>query len=128
MISTALIQSIEAMRPAVPARDYATSREFYEAIGFEATARGPTLTEMRLGPHRFLLQDFYVADYAGNFVMHMQVASADIWWAHVGTLDLEKRFAVRAPIAPRLESWGLRTMYLFDPSGVLWNIASRPAQ
>ena len=126
MSSADLISSIKAMRPAVPAKDYAESRRFYEAVGFQATALGPTLTEMRLGAHSFLLQDFYVPEFANNFVMHMAVESADVWWAHIDSLALDKNFKVRAPRAPKLESWGLRVTYLFDPSGVLWNINSRP--
>jgi len=126
MSAADLITSIKAMRPAVPAKDYAESRRFYEAVGFQPTALGPTLTEMRLGTHTFLLQDFYVPEFANNFVMHMTVESADDWWAHIDSLALDKSFKVRAPVAPKLESWGLRVTYLFDPSGVLWNINSRP--
>ncbi|HVN63274.1 MAG TPA: VOC family protein, partial [Candidatus Binataceae bacterium] len=125
-IKPELKSSIEAMRPAVPAKDYAESRRFYAALGFDATPLGPTLTEMRMGGHTFLLQDFYVPELANNFVMHMTVASADEWWAHIESLALEKSFRIRAPIAPRLEPWGRRVTYLFDPSGVLWNINSRP--
>ncbi|HVN64459.1 MAG TPA: VOC family protein [Candidatus Binataceae bacterium] len=126
MIDPKLIATIQAMRPAVPAKDYAESRRFYEALGFTATPFGPTLCEMRMGAHSFLLQDFYVPEYAGNFVMHMTVESADRWWEHIESLALDKNFKVRAPIAPKLESWGLRVAYLFDPAGVLWHINSRP--
>jgi len=126
MIREDLASSIRAMRPAVPAKDYAESQRFYEAIGFEARALGPALTEMSLGAHSFLLQDFYVPQFANNFVMHMSVENVDAWWEHIEALGLEKSFKVRAPIAPRLEPWGLRVTYLFDPSGVLWQINSRP--
>jgi catechol 2,3-dioxygenase-like lactoylglutathione lyase family enzyme len=126
MISAELISAIKAMRPAVPAKDYAESQRFYRALGFKATPLGPSLTEMRMGAHSFLLQDFYVPEYANNFVMHLTVDSADDWWAHIESLALVKSFKVRAPVAPKLESWGLRVIYLFDPSGVLWQINSRP--
>lgn len=126
MIATDFISSIEVMRPAVPAKNYAESQRFYETIGFEAKALGPALTEMKIGVHSFLLQDFYVAQYANNFVMHMFVGDLDGWWAHIEALGLEKAFEVRAPLAPKLEPWGLRVAYVFDPSGVLWQISSRP--
>jgi uncharacterized glyoxalase superfamily protein PhnB len=126
MISAALIASIKEMRPAVPAKDYAESLRFYGVVGFQATTLAPTLTEMRLGAHSFLLQDFYVPEYANNFVIHMTVENADDWWAHIDSLAIDKNFKVRSPIAPRLEPWGLRTTYLFDPTGVLWQVMSRP--
>ena len=126
MISADLISSIKAMRPAIPAKNYGESQRFYGVVGFQPVTLGPTLTEMRLGAHSFLLQDFYAAEYANNFVMHMSVESADDWWTHIASLDLEKKFKVRAPIVTKLESWGLRVTYLFDPSGVLWQINSRP--
>jgi hypothetical protein len=28
--------------------------------------------------------------------------------------------------APALQPWGIRVLYLADPSGVLWHIADRP--
>ena len=126
MITADLISSIRSMRPAVPAKNYAESRRFYETVGFDARELGPTLTEIRLGAHSFLLQDFYVAQYANNFVMHVWVENLDAWWAHIEGLALEKSFKVRAPIAPRVEPWGLRVAYVFDPSGVLWQISARP--
>jgi len=87
-------------------------KRFYETLGFEARALGPTLAEMKSGTHSFLLQDFYVPQYANNFVMHMFVDNLDGWWAHFETLRLEKSFRVRAPIAPRREPWGLRVAYV----------------
>jgi hypothetical protein len=121
-----LLSDIRSMRPAVPAKDYALSLRFYAAVGFEIRTLAPNLSEIRLGPHAFLLQDFYVPEFADNFVMHLLVADCDAWWSHIDSLALARDFPVRAPIAPRLESWGLRVCYLFDPSGVLWQIASRP--
>lgn len=126
MLSSETIADIVAMRPAVPAKDYAESLRFYETVGFQSRALGPTLMEMRLGQYSFLLQDFYVPEFANNFVMHMLVGNVDDWWAHIEALGLEKNFKLRSPIAPRLESWGLRVCYLFDPTGVLWQIAARP--
>jgi hypothetical protein len=55
----------------------------------------------------FLLQDYYVEQWAGNFVMHMLVDGLDAWWAHIASLDLASRYGVESPRAPKLESWGL---------------------
>jgi hypothetical protein len=122
----ALVAGVEAMRPAVPAKDYALSRRFYEAIGFATRTIAPELTEVRLGPYSFFLQDFYVPEYAGNFVMHLNVADSDAWWAHIEPLKLAENFAVRAPLPPKAMPWGLKVLHVFDPCGVMWMIASRP--
>ena len=126
MIDHALISTIRSLRPCLPAKDFALSQRFYATLGFEATILDPTLIAMNLGPHSFLLQDFYVKDWAENFVMHLFVDDVAPWWAHIQPLELEKHYPVRAPIPPRLEPWGLWATYVIDPAGVLWQIQSRP--
>ena len=83
---------------------------------------------MHLGPHSFLLQNYYVEDWAGNFMMHMMVNDLDAWWEHLTALNLASRYGVKSPRAPKLESWGLNVTYLTDPAGVLWHIAAVPAK
>ena len=78
------------------------------------------------GPHAFLLQDYYVEEWAGNFMMHMLVEGLDDWWAHISCLGLAAKYGVEPPRAPKMESWGLRVAYVIDPCGVLWHIAERP--
>jgi uncharacterized glyoxalase superfamily protein PhnB len=115
--------SVKALRPFFPARDFELSKRFYADLGFQEKALGEQVAEMRLGAHAFLLQDYYVPDWAGNFVMHMLVEGLDDWWAHIASLDLAARYGVEAPRPPKLEPWGLRVAYVFDPSGVLWHFA-----
>ncbi|BCW89124.1 hypothetical protein sos41_22790 [Alphaproteobacteria bacterium SO-S41] len=130
MISDTMKQGIVALRPFVPARDLAQSRDFYERLGFTAEPLGDQLFNMRLGDAEgafaFLLQDYYVKDWAENFMMHLLVRDLDAWWAHVESLQLETHFPVQAPRAPAMQPWGLRIFYVFDPAGVLWHIAGVP--
>jgi uncharacterized glyoxalase superfamily protein PhnB len=81
---------------------------------------------MSLGEHSFLLQDYYVEDWAGNFMMHMLVSDLDAWWAHIAGLDLASRYGVQPPKAPAMQPWGLKVAYVVDPSGVLWHFAEVP--
>jgi len=121
-----MVAGVANMRPAVPARDCALSQKFYEALGFQVRSIAPNLSEITLGPYSFLLQDFYVAEYAGNFVMHMIVDDVDAWWRHIEPLDLTANFNVRPPTAPKVQPWGLKVLFLVDPAGVLWQIGQRP--
>ena len=38
---------------------------------------------------------------------------------------LPGKFGVQPPKAPAMQPWGLRTMYVYDPAGVLWHVAQR---
>ena len=66
-----LIPGIRAFRPFLPAKEFETSLRFYGAIGFQAYRLGDTLAELSLGPHAFLLQGYYVKEWAENTVMHV---------------------------------------------------------
>lgn len=117
-----------SMRPFVPSRNFDESRRFYEALGFEITPLGDKAAHAQLGSGRgsfsFILQDFYVKEFAENFMMHLMVTDLDGWWRHIASLPLVERFRVPAPRRPEMQSWGLRVGYVWDPAGVLWHIAS----
>jgi hypothetical protein len=117
------VHDVLALRPFVPAKDYRTSFQFYTALGFEPYPLGDGLASMHLGPFAFLLQDYYVEDWANNFMMHLLVRDLDAWWARINGLNLCERFKVKAPSEPKLEPWGLAVSYVWDPSGVLWHFA-----
>ena len=127
MSSQELAATVRDMRPFLPAKDFELSKRFYADIGFQVKPIGDKVAEVRLGQHAFLLQDYFVQQWAENFVMHMMVDDVDAWWAHVAALDLADRYGVPRPRVPRMESWGLKVAYVFDPSGVLWHIAQDPS-
>jgi hypothetical protein len=120
---TGLVADIRAFRPFLPAKDFEKSLRFYKAIGFEAYLLGETMAELRLGDHAFLLQGYYVKEWAENMVMHVLVEDVDAWWRHIDSLGLNRQFDVSSPGPPKAEPWGLTVAYVFDPSGVLWHFA-----
>ena len=117
---------VVALRPFVPAKDFETSLRFYVDLGFTATRITDSLASIRLGPFAFLLQEFYVEGFAGNFMMQLLVNDLENWWERVTSLDLAGRYGVQAPRAPALQPWGLTVAYVVDPSGVLWHIVQKP--
>jgi hypothetical protein len=123
-----LVGSVKALRPFVPAKDFAISKQFYADLGFRVEPLGDSIAAMHLGSYSFLLQDFYVEEWANNFVLHMFVDDLDAWWEHVSSLNLDSRYGVKSPRAPKLQSWGLTVAYMFDPAGVLWHIAAISAK
>ena len=118
-----LISGIRSFRPFLPAKDFETSLRFYEAIGFKAYRLGDTLAELSLGTDAFLLQSYYVKEWAENTVMHVLVNDVQTWWEHIKSLDLANQFGVSAPAPPRVQPWGLTVAYVFDPTGILWHFA-----
>ena len=120
--------TVKTLRPFVPAKDFAVSKQFYADLGFRIEPLGDSIAAIHIGSHSFLLQDYYVEVWADNFVMHMFVDDLDRWWEHLTALNLAARYDVRSPRAPKLESWGLTVAYMFDPAGVLWHIAAVPAK
>jgi uncharacterized glyoxalase superfamily protein PhnB len=109
----------------VPAKDYERSRQFYRDLGFHETWGNDKTCELELEGFRFLLQNFYVKDHADNFMMSLMVEDADRWWEHVQSLGLAAKYELRIAKPPEPQPWGLRVLYLTDPTGVLWHIADR---
>jgi hypothetical protein len=118
-----LVPGIRAFRPFLPAKEFEKSLRFYEAIGFHAYRLGDTLAEMSLGTHAFLLQGYYVKEWADNTVMHVLVNDVQAWWQHIDSLNLAGQFGISRPAPPRVEPWGLTVAYVTDPAGVLWHFA-----
>lgn len=107
----------------VPAKDAELSKKFYTDLGFTINWSNPEIAELQIGAFRFLLQKFYVAEHAGNFMMSLNVEDADAWWEHIQRLDLVKKYPGVMCKPPAMQPWGIRVLYLSDPTGVLWHIS-----
>jgi uncharacterized glyoxalase superfamily protein PhnB len=107
----------------VPARDYELSKAFYKDLGFTIKWSNDAIAELELGSFRFLLQKFYVAEHAGNFMMSLSVEDADAWWEHFQRQEFTKKYPGIMCKPPKIQPWGVRVLYLSDPTGVLWHIS-----
>jgi catechol 2,3-dioxygenase-like lactoylglutathione lyase family enzyme len=106
----------------VPSRDFATSKAFYRALGFEIPWSSDDLAYVRYGETAFLLQNFHVPEHTANFKMHLLVEKADDWHAHVAASGVIERFGVRVDEVED-RPWGMRDFVMFDPTGVMWRVA-----
>jgi hypothetical protein len=106
----------------VPAADFALSKEFYVALGFEIPWSSEDLAYVRHGETSFLLQAFNEPAFIKNFQMHLLVESVDVWHAQVLSSGVASRFGVKVG-EPQDRPWAMREFTLFDPSGVLWLVA-----
>ena len=122
---TTIPDGAEVARPFMPAKDFALSKRFYEALGFTKLLDGQVAI-FGIGPSSFVLQNAYQKEWAENFMMHLLVESADHWWEQVMAKDLKEKYRLGVVKPPAMQSWGLRVMFLSDPSGVLWHVAETP--
>jgi len=121
------IPSAIVARPFLPAKDFAVSKAFYEALGFKKLLDSQVAIFSCDGAGGFILQDVWVEAWAHNFMMQLMVPDLDAWWTHIESLDLAGRFGVQPPKAPKLQPWGLHVAYVCDPAGVLWHVCqARP--
>jgi len=112
----------------IPARDFALSRKFYQEIGFRENFANAEVAEFECGSFRFLLQNYYVQEFAASFMMQLLVTDTATWWSRLMNLELPQRYPGIMLRAPTMQPWGLKILYLSDPSGVLWHIAEKPAE
>ena len=102
----------------VPAQNIETSKEFYEALGFEVPWSSGDTAYVRHGQVGFLLLESFIPDHANNFMMHLQVESVGDWYANVLASGVVKKFGIELG---KLQD-ELREFSLTDPAGVCWLI------
>jgi catechol 2,3-dioxygenase-like lactoylglutathione lyase family enzyme len=117
------MEEIVALRPFVPAKDFAESKRFYQALDFRITLEDDQVAILKYGSFSFLLTKFYNPVLAENFMMQLMVRNVAAWWQRIHDAELPAKFGVKPPIAPAPQPWGMTVGFLFDPSGVLWHIA-----
>ncbi len=106
----------------VPAKDYETSKRFYQDVGFTMASDGDGIAYFHHENVSFLLQKFYVKEFAENLMMHLLVEDVDVWWSELKDAGIAEKYGVRMGEV-QVQPWRMRDFTLFDPSGVLWRIA-----
>lgn len=109
--------------PFVPAKDFEQSTGFYRALGFEVQM-DDDVRHCSSGEFGFLLQDFYVRDWADNFMLAMHVDDAQEWLDRADEIAAKFSGVRTSPL--ELQDWGPLLGHIWDPSGVLWHITQVP--
>ncbi len=117
------MDSILAMRPFVPSKDFEQSIAFYQALGFVKTLEDDTIAILKLESFSFILSKFYAQQLAENFMMQILVRNADHWWQRVDADHLVTTFGIPQPRPPAMQPWGMKVGFIVDPAGVLWHVA-----
>src|SRR5688500_3585171 len=102
----------------MPAKDFEQSKRFYAALGFEAEEAWGGNFDCRLGGASFRLQNYYVADWANNFMMQFWVDDIEGWYSHARSIIDSGDFPGSRMTGIETHD-GARLFHVIDPSGVL---------
>lgn len=110
--------TIKNFKVYVPARDFELSKRFYSALGFAMSEGWGGTADFELNGNRFRLQDYYVKDWANNFMVVMGVDDVEAWHGHVREIVEQRKFdSVRIKAPERVDD--SLVLHVVDPSGVL---------
>lgn len=114
---------VRNLTPFVPAKDYLLSKRFYNDLGFKEIVTIEIGTRFEIDGYGFWLQNYYVEDWAGNFMLCLYVQDIEAWLARLKNMNLEKEYDRKARLLsePHDQEGGIM-MQFADPSGVLWHI------
>jgi catechol 2,3-dioxygenase-like lactoylglutathione lyase family enzyme len=114
---------IHNLTPFVPAKDFDLSRRFYEDLGFSKIASTSAGVRLERDGFGFWLQDYYVEEWAGNFMFCLYVEDMDAWWSHIKSMRFDQAYGSTARVLaePHRQEDGFM-MQFSDPSGVLWHV------
>ena len=110
---------IKSMNVYVPAKDFELSKRFYTALGFELTEGWGGSFDCRLGNALFRLQNYYVEDWANNFMLQFDVDDARAWYDHVKPIIDTGEFAPARIMEPETVDSDTIITHVIDPTGVL---------
>lgn len=120
------MDQILAIRSFVPAKDFALSKRFYQALGFRLTHADEKIAMLKLDSFSFILLNHYVKEAAEDCMMQLLVRNADTCWENLQPEKLVEEYSLKPPRPPAMQEWGLKVGFIFDPSGVLWHVAEAP--
>jgi catechol 2,3-dioxygenase-like lactoylglutathione lyase family enzyme len=109
---------IRDLKAYVPAKDFEQSKRFYTALGFKTSEGWGGTADFELNGNKFRLQNYYVKDWADNFMLVMGVDDVAAWHEHVKSIADSGEFDNVRIKAPETVGDSL-VLHVVDPSGVL---------
>jgi hypothetical protein len=111
-----------ALLPFVPSgSDYEASRRLFADLGFEELWENSGYAGFRSGDARFILQKFDDEQFAGNFMIRLDVPDLDAWYAEISARKLDQKYERFRINPPQQFPWG-REVNFIDLAGVCWHV------
>ncbi len=111
--------TIKELSVYVPAEDFELSKRFYAALGFTLTEGFGETMDCRLGNSIFRLQNYYVKDWAENFMMKFDVDDIESWREHAKKVIDAGDFANARYDKIQTVGGDTKIFHIWDPCGVL---------
>jgi predicted enzyme related to lactoylglutathione lyase len=110
--------SINDFKVYMPAKDFEQSKRFYSALGFVMSPGWGGTADFEMNGNRFRLQNYYVKDWAENFMVVIGVDDVEAWHQHVQNVAASGQFPTMRVKPPEAVD-GSQVLHVVDPSGVL---------
>ena len=111
--------NIIQIRTFIPSKDFETSKQFYQDLGFEILWNDQKMATIGTTTQNFFLQDYYVEEWANNFMLQMIVDDLDGLYTKASLL-IEKYEGTK--IKAIFDADYGRTFHLIGPAGELWHM------
>ncbi len=113
---------VSDLRPFIPAKNFALSKQFYANLGWKLQDLDDRLAIVQLADQHFYIQDYYVKEVAENCMLHLTVEDAQAWYQHVSSVLHDDKFPEARVQPPKLQPYGAIVTFVHDPAGVLLHL------
>lgn len=120
------MDQVLALRPFIPARDFALSKRFYQALGFAITLEDAEVAILKMGSFSVILRNAPPGPSGEPPAVQLLLRNVGSFWAGIDFVQLMEDFPIKPPQPPAMQPWGLKVGFIWDPSGVLWHVAEAP--
>ena len=110
--------SIRDFKVYMPAKNFELSKRFYSALGFTMSEGFGGTADFELNGCRFRLQDFYIKDWAENWMAVIGVDDVQAWHERAQLMARSGEFG-KINVSEVQDVDGSKVLEVHDPSGVL---------
>lgn len=110
--------SITDLKAYVPSQNFEVSKGFYQAMGFSMSEGWGGTADFEMNGQRFRLQNYYVKDWAENFMMVIGVSDIEAWHQRAKDVVASGRYAPARYMPPEPVD-DSSVLHVWDPCGVL---------
>ena len=110
--------TIKDFKVYMPAKDFEKSKRFYTALGFKMSEGWGGTADFELNGNSFRLQDYYLKEWAENFMVKIGVDDVEAWHQRAREIVNSGEFD-NISVKPPEKVDEFLVLHVVDPSGVL---------
>jgi hypothetical protein len=112
-----------SIRPFIGSKNYNTSRNFYNDLGFKEVVISEKMSYFSIGEFGFYLQDYYAKDWIDNSMVFLEFDDLEGNLKNIKSLGLTEKYDNVRLSEIKVNAWG-NEFFLHDPSGILWHFGN----